>query len=254
MVITEGTPRPLSLPPQEATVVETAVGAIVVTARDGTITGVSAPGETVEHALRLLAPGLQPTAARGVLRHASEQLQAYARGELREFDLPLALPESSLRPFWDACARIPYGWTWSYGELAAAAGHPGEARTAGTAMATNPIAVVIPCHRVINSAGGLQGYGGGLEHKRLLLALEGAPSSKTDLAAWLRARHPADDRPLLGVRSTKIACLPDCRGGSRLDFEGHVLHSFGSLAEAERAGFRACKLCRPDAPQGRLIA
>ena len=76
---------------------------------------------------------------------------------------------------WDALLEIPYGETLSYGELAAAIGHPGAARAVGHACGQNPLAVVVPCHRVVGSDGSLTGYGGGLDAKAALLRLEGQP-------------------------------------------------------------------------------
>jgi methylated-DNA-[protein]-cysteine S-methyltransferase len=106
-------------------------------------------------------------------RAAAEQLRAYFAGELREFDLPLAPHGSAFqRRVWSALREIPYGRTATYAELAAAVGRPGAARAVGAANGRNPIAVVIPCHRVIGSGGALTGYGGGLARKRLLLDLE----------------------------------------------------------------------------------
>ena len=106
-------------------------------------------------------------------REASAQLRSYFAGELREFDLPLAPRGTAFqRQVWDALREIPYGTTIGYAELAAAAGRPGAARAAGAANGRNPIAVVIPCHRVIGASGALTGYGGGLGRKRLLLDLE----------------------------------------------------------------------------------
>jgi methylated-DNA-[protein]-cysteine S-methyltransferase len=102
-----------------------------------------------------------------------EQLGEYFAGDRREFDLALA-PEGSefqLR-VWEALREIPYGETESYGELAARIGHPGSARAVGAANGRNPISIVVPCHRVIGASGSLTGYAGGLERKRLLLALE----------------------------------------------------------------------------------
>jgi methylated-DNA-[protein]-cysteine S-methyltransferase len=107
------------------------------------------------------------------LSEPTAQLEAYFAGELREFDLPLA-PQGT--PFqqevWSALREIPYGGTISYAELAAAVGRPHAARAVGAAGGRNPIAVVIPCHRVIGASGALTGYGGGLGRKRLLLDLE----------------------------------------------------------------------------------
>jgi methylated-DNA-[protein]-cysteine S-methyltransferase len=110
---------------------------------------------------------------RDSLREAADQLRSYFAGELREFDLPLAPRGTGFqRQVWAALRQIPYGSTISYAELAAAVGRPGAARAVGAANARNPIAVVIPCHRVIGTAGALTGYGGGLARKRLLLDLE----------------------------------------------------------------------------------
>jgi methylated-DNA-[protein]-cysteine S-methyltransferase len=101
------------------------------------------------------------------------QLEEYFAGERSEFELDLA-PSGS--PFqldvWRALCAIPYGETASYGEIAAAVGQPGAARAVGGANNRNPIAIVIPCHRVIGANGTLTGYGGGLPRKQQLLALE----------------------------------------------------------------------------------
>lgn len=110
-----------------------------------------------------------------LLLAASEQLLAYFRKERQIFDLPLA-PQGT--PFqqqvWQALLSIPYGQTRSYGELAAQLGRPGAARAVGAANGKNPLSIVIPCHRVIGSRGHLTGFGGGLDVKARLLALESA--------------------------------------------------------------------------------
>jgi methylated-DNA-[protein]-cysteine S-methyltransferase len=107
------------------------------------------------------------------LREAERQLSLYFAGELEEFDLPLA-PQGT--PFqqrvWRELSKIPYGATISYGELARRIGNPNASRAVGLANGSNPIAIVIPCHRVIGSDGKLTGYGGGLTVKEKLLALE----------------------------------------------------------------------------------
>ena len=101
------------------------------------------------------------------------QLAAYFAGELTEFDLPLA-PEGT--PFqlsvWRALRRIPYGDTVSYGAIAQAIGRPSASRAVGAANGANPLPIVVPCHRVIGSTGKLTGFGGGLDTKARLLALE----------------------------------------------------------------------------------
>ncbi len=106
------------------------------------------------------------------------QLDAYFAGELRCFELDLAPSGTHFqRQVWGALCEIPYGATASYGEIAHAVGQPGAARAVGGANNRNPIAIVIPCHRVIGASGSLTGYGGGLDRKRRLLALEaGTPA------------------------------------------------------------------------------
>jgi methylated-DNA-[protein]-cysteine S-methyltransferase len=108
-----------------------------------------------------------------VLALAAEQLRQYFAGERTAFDLPLAPRGTEFqRQVWHALLEIPFGETTSYGELAQRLGSPGASRAVGLANGRNPIGIVIPCHRVVGSAGSLTGYGGGLERKRLLLDLE----------------------------------------------------------------------------------
>jgi methylated-DNA-[protein]-cysteine S-methyltransferase len=108
-------------------------------------------------------------------RDVCGQLDEYFAGTRRQFDLPLDLrgPEFHRR-CWQALLRIPYGQTWSYAQLAVAAGSPLASRAVGQANHHNPVAIIVPCHRVIASNGGLSGFGGGLAAKEFLLTLEGA--------------------------------------------------------------------------------
>ncbi len=101
------------------------------------------------------------------------QLRAFFGGELRRFELPLQ-PEGTAFQLrvWSALREIPYGQTLSYGELARRLGNPAASRAVGLANGSNPIAIIVPCHRVIGSNGKLTGYGGGLENKRWLLDFE----------------------------------------------------------------------------------
>jgi methylated-DNA-[protein]-cysteine S-methyltransferase len=113
----------------------------------------------------------------GVIAAARRQLDAYFAGKLRAFDLPLSPRGTAFQQrVWAALLRIPYGVTRSYGQQAAAIGSPTAVRAVGLANGRNPIAIIVPCHRVIGADGGLTGYGGGIARKRLLLDLEqGAP-------------------------------------------------------------------------------
>jgi methylated-DNA-[protein]-cysteine S-methyltransferase len=103
------------------------------------------------------------------------QLEAYLRGELREFTFPLDLVGTQFqKDCWQALLRIPYGETCSYGYIANAIGRPNAFRAVGQANHDNPIAIVVPCHRIVGANGTLTGYGGGLNTKENLLRLEGA--------------------------------------------------------------------------------
>ncbi len=119
---------------------------------------------------------------------AAKQLEEYFAGERREFVLPVRLHGTDFqRRVWSALCAIPYGTTWSYGELAARIGSPKASRAVGLANGRNPVSILVPCHRVIGADGSLTGYGGGLERKRWLLAHEGlhcpALSAREDPAA-----------------------------------------------------------------------
>lgn len=108
-----------------------------------------------------------------VVMTAVDQLRAYFQGRLREFDLPLAPAGTPFQlKVWRALLDIPYGQTTTYGELARRLGKPNAARAVGAANGQNPVAIVIPCHRVIGSDGSLTGYASGVDIKDALLGLE----------------------------------------------------------------------------------
>jgi methylated-DNA-[protein]-cysteine S-methyltransferase len=104
----------------------------------------------------------------------AEQLDAYAAGDRRRFDLPIEFIGTAGRvALWKALQDIPFGETTTYGALAAALGKPGGAQSIGQGVGRNPICIVVPCHRVLGANGSLTGYAGGIERKRQLLELEG---------------------------------------------------------------------------------
>src|SRR5258708_1385756 len=101
------------------------------------------------------------------------QLQAYFRGELKKFDLTLAMEGTDFQlRVWNALPAIPYGETISYAQLADRIGNPKAVRAVGLANGSNPIPIIVPCHRVIGSDGSLTGFGGGVAPKKMLLELE----------------------------------------------------------------------------------
>lgn len=135
------------------------------------------PEESVEVFLERLAGRLSPriVASPRALAPVRRELEEYFAGRRRDFELDLdwSLITPFARRVLKMTAAIPYGGHLSYAEVAAEAGSPRGARAAGNALGSNPIAIVIPCHRVLHSGGGIGGYGGGLERKRYLLELEG---------------------------------------------------------------------------------
>jgi methylated-DNA-[protein]-cysteine S-methyltransferase len=113
-----------------------------------------------------------------LIREAGRQLAEYFARTRRAFDLPLDLRGTPFQlRVWNALIGIPYGETRAYSQLAVQIGHAGASRAVGAANGANPVAIIVPCHRVIASGGGLGGYGGGLELKRLLLDLESGAST-----------------------------------------------------------------------------
>jgi len=150
---------------------ETPLGPLVLSAdASGRLTGVSF-GPTSN------APG--SSGAGGVLDDAAAQLGEYFDGRRRAFTLPLAIGGTSFqRQVWEQLRRVRYGTTVSYAELARRVGRAGAARAVGHANARNPLAIIVPCHRVVGASGGLTGYGGGLEAKRFLLGIEAGAASR----------------------------------------------------------------------------
>lgn len=122
--------------------------------------------------------GTQPVEAPGspLLAESIRQVTAYFAGERRDFELPLdwsLISGFNRQVLRELAAGDPYGGVVGYGDLARRVGQPGAAQAVGVAMGSNPLPVVVPCHRVVESDGGIGGFGGGLETKRKLLALEG---------------------------------------------------------------------------------
>lgn len=142
----------------------TPVGPLLLVASDGALTtlhfgGGPGPGERDD--------------ADPVLVAAAEQLREYFAGDRKEFELPLAPVGTEFqRTVWERLREIPYGTTITYGELARRVGNPAASRAVGLANGRNPIAIVVPCHRVIGSDGKLTGFAGGMDTKRALLELE----------------------------------------------------------------------------------
>ena len=166
------------------TTVESPVGPLTLTASEGKLTGVAMRDQ--RHA---------PAPSKDWIRNdewfteVAAQLAAYFAGELTTFDVPMNLVGTEFqRHVWSRLTEIPYGTTISYGELARRVANPLASRAVGLANGRNPVAIIVPCHRVIGANGDLTGYGGGLDRKTWLL------------------RHEASFRPteLLGALSAPI--------------------------------------------------
>lgn len=135
------------------------------------------------------------------IRPAREQLEQYFAGERRRFDLDLAPDGTAFqRAVWRGLMTIPYGETLSYGALAERVGYPGAFRAVGAANGANPIAIIMPCHRVVGSDGRLTGFGGGIPTKAALLVLEGVLPPEMGRAADRRTRvNPPSGPAQLGL-------------------------------------------------------
>ncbi len=152
------------------TEIDTPLGALRITATDAGLTSMAFEGDRYAPAR---ADAWIRDSAFPALRAAAAQLGAYFEGRNARFDLPLAPAGTPFqRRVWNAIATVPAGETIPYAELARRAGCPGSARAAGAATGRNPLAIVVPCHRIVGSDGSLTGYAGGLDRKRAPLAHE----------------------------------------------------------------------------------
>jgi methylated-DNA-[protein]-cysteine S-methyltransferase len=148
---------------------KTPIGVLQIEGDDEVITLVTLPGKS-DSPTPATPKGPLPAA----VSKAVKQLEEYFAGERTEFDLPLDLEGTAFqKEVWSTLGEIPYGKTISYAELASMVGRPTAYRAVGQANGANPIPIILPCHRVLASGGRIGGYGGGLDMKRQLLALEG---------------------------------------------------------------------------------
>lgn len=153
---------------RQHTVVDSPYGPLTLVATDGVLSGLYMTGQRHRPGEETFGtPDETPFGA------AVEQLAAYFARELTVFDLPMHFDGTPFqRSVWDQLRRIPYGETRTYGELAGILGNRAASRAVGLGNGKNPIGIIVPCHRVIGSSGGLVGYGGGLDRKKRLLAFE----------------------------------------------------------------------------------
>jgi methylated-DNA-[protein]-cysteine S-methyltransferase len=144
--------------------IESPLGLIEIRAADSAVT-----------AVRFVARKDRAPRSNPAVRNAAQQLQEYFAGKRRDFQIPLAPGGTEFqKSVWSQLLRVPFGMTASYRDIAAAIGNPRATRAVGAANGSNPIAIVVPCHRIIGSNGHLTGYGSGLWRKEWLLLHEGA--------------------------------------------------------------------------------
>src|SRR5690242_18337278 len=183
--------------------------------------------------------------ALGHLRQALGELDEYFRGARRDFTVALDPQGTAFyRAAWAEVARVPFGETRAYAEIARAIGSPAAIRAVGAANGANPVAPFVPCHRIVGSDGRLTGYGPGLPLKARLLAMEGAiPADADSYDAWvdmLRARNNGR-LPVLGIRGSSQYCAPGCeRSRARWALPARI---FASADAARDAGYLPCPQC-----------
>ena len=156
---------------------DTPVGPLFLAVSDRGLCAVSFRSSLDDFLRRMERRGFRPAPGPGRVQKAVEQLREYFAGRRRRFDMTIDLAGQTpfQRQVLEATARVPAGMVASYGDIARAIGRPKATRAVGAALGQNPVPIVVPCHRIIGSDGGLHGYGGGLDIKEKLLRLEGAP-------------------------------------------------------------------------------
>jgi len=166
------------------------------------------------------------TAARRWMEQAREELAEYLAGERSFFTFALDLSRVAAfqRAVLDSAREIPVGEVRAYGWVAKQIGNPRAVRAVGTALGTNPVPLVVPCHRVIHSDGTLGGYGGGLPLKRWLLRLE------------------RELPTVVGSAVTRVVCRRGCERERRIPEAERIV--FASVEEAQAVGYRRCAVCK----------
>lgn len=171
-------------------------------------------------------------------RLASRVGRALETGRLGSVPVDLSALGDFQRAVLTKCAEIPPGQIRPYGWIAAEIGNPAAVRAVGTALARNPVPILVPCHRVVRTDGRIGNYAYGSEMKRALLEAEGVDTDVVEETAQRGIRF-------IGSDTTGIFCYPTCHHAGRIADE-HVVE-FRSATEAEDRGYRACKVCRPAA-------
>ncbi|MEX2011917.1 MAG: methylated-DNA--[protein]-cysteine S-methyltransferase [Chloroflexota bacterium] len=224
----------------EYTTMDSPIGPVFVAWNGRGVSAVDAAGDARQFEQRFgrafgrpirRAAALAPRLERALARRLAGDRRA-------AIDLDLRGRTDFERAVWSKALEIPRGEVRPYGWIAAEIGRPRAVRAVGTALAHNPVPLVVPCHRVVRSDGLLGQYSlGGPGKKRAILATEGLDADELEELARAGIRYVGSD-------TTRIYCLPSCHNARRISDRHRV--PFRSAAASETAGYRACRECRPD--------
>jgi len=181
-----------------------------------------------------------------LLNETKRQIDEYLIGKRIKFEVPILMVGSDFqKQVWNELLKVKYGETATYLDISKKIDNPKAVRAAASANGANAIALIIPCHRVIESNGGLGGYGGGLPVKKRLLTLEIENTILTDVEKYdfigqKSTKH--NHRFITAVKTTGIYCLPSC--SAKKPNIGNIVF-YKTKKEAIKNGFRSCKVCKP---------
>lgn len=181
-----------------------------------------------------------------VILETKKQIDEYLQGQRKEFNIPILLLGTEFqKQVWNEVLNVAYGETASYLDIAKRINNPKAIRATASANGANAIALIIPCHRIIETNGELGGYGGGLPVKKRLLNLEIENTKLTDEEKYEFIGQKStkyNHRFITAVKTTGIYCLPSC-SAKKPKFENVVFYK--TKKEAIKNGYRACKVCKP---------
>jgi methylated-DNA-[protein]-cysteine S-methyltransferase len=181
-----------------------------------------------------------------VLAETKKQINEYLNGTRIKFDVPILMVGSDFqRQVWNELLKVKYGETATYLDISKRIDNPKAVRAAASANGANAIALIVPCHRIIESNGGLGGFGGGLTVKKRLLNIEIKNTilndeEKYEFIGQKSTKH--NHRFITAVKTTGIYCLPSC-SARKPNFKNIIFYK--TKNEAVKNGFRACKVCKP---------
>jgi methylated-DNA-[protein]-cysteine S-methyltransferase len=181
-----------------------------------------------------------------ILETTKKQLDEYLSGKRKDFDIPIVMVGTDFqKQVWQELMNVKYGETASYLDLAKKIDNEKAVRAVASANGANSLGIIIPCHRIIESNGGLGGYGGGLPVKKRLLKIEGENTILTDEEKYDfigKKDTKYNHKFITAVKTTKIFCLPSC-SAKKPNCENVIFYN--TKKEAIKNGFRACKVCKP---------